>query len=489
MKFTMINKLKNEKIYLNVRLWYIVCVLIYSLARQFIVALQPVLMHNAFNIAAVGFAGLLFLWDIVAFRNSLKSKYIWLLIALFVATGISTLINFSHSFTDNVKAMANMFIQFFVLYAVGKGLTRERLDGEIKVIGSAVGALWMVAAFISVLMYFLDIGYTQTNYIWGDPKPIVQGFVHMDDGAKVMRLWGVFVDPNFAAAVSIIVICVCAYLLYLSTKKWVKALHIVNIVIQGLYIVLSGSRMALLILLLLSAVGGWYFGWNIFSRLKKTAGLKTVFKELLAVALAIVTTVSCYAVHTAARVSLPYIRQGLVTLENTVFGTPDAGDDGNGDGQSNELLDLNRDDIESKTDISNGRLALWGEGFRVFKENAVFGVGPRGYSAVAKELDADMHISRRSVHNSYMELLMGNGVVGFLLMLAFFVLCAYKGIKLRRRESGVNVRVGILLLIVLSALAGGMFISSLFYYLSGISIIAFALLGYAMAFISREENV
>ena len=130
--------LKNENIFLNTRLVYIVCVLIYAMARQNITATQPLLMSGVLNVLATLGAGVIFLWDIAVFRNVLKTKYIWILVALFAATGVSTLLNTGYALVDNIKAAVKMFIQFFVLYAVGNRLTKERINRDVTVICSAL---------------------------------------------------------------------------------------------------------------------------------------------------------------------------------------------------------------------------------------------------------------------------------------------------------------------------------------------------------------
>ncbi len=480
----MVKLLKNEKAFFNVRLVYIVCVLLYAIARQVIVATQPILMHSALNILAILGAGAIFLWDVIFFRNVLKTKYIWILAALFVATGISTLLNHGYAFSDNIKAAANMFIQFFVLYAVGNRMTKERINRDVTVIGSALGALWMIAVAVSLVMYFFDINYSQTNYIWGEPTLINQGFVRVDDGAVVMRLWGVFVDPNFAAAISIIVICFAVYMMHTARKRWIKALHITNIVLQSLYVVLSNSRMALIILLFLAFVGCWYISIKKIRNFKvRVIAEKRLLREAVAVVLAVAMVFVCYLGVTAAKKVLPYAQYGITHMMNGSDGSS-----GDGETTDDEIASLDREDISNKDDISNGRLKMWGEGFKVLKKNPVIGVGPRSYHLIANDLDSSMSIAEKSIHNSYMELLMGNGIVGFLLLLAFFLLCAKDALVLRFKNSGSLFTVGILMLIVLSALAGGMFISSLFYYLSGISVVAFGMLGYAISYMQCEKR-
>ena len=187
---------------------------------------------------------------------------------------------------------------------------------------------------------------------------------------------------------------------------------------------------------------------------------------------------------------LPYAQYGISHLVN-----PPEGNDSTDTSEDDEIASLDREDIEAKDDISNGRVEMWLEGFDVLKKNPVIGVGPRSYHTVATEMveqtGEKMAISKISIHNSYMELLMGNGIVGFLLLLAFFVLCAKDAFMLRFKNTDSLFTVGVLMLIVLSALAGGMFISSLFYYLSGISVVAFAMLGYALAYMQcvKKESV
>ncbi len=485
--------LKSDKNFYNARLAYIVFVLLYSIARQYIVAFQPVLMNDIFNFVVVFFAGIVFLWDFIFHKNVIKTKNTVILSVIFLLTLLISIIKFKYGFIDNIKAAANMFIQFFVLYSTGKKMTKDRIKFEIKVIGLALSVFWMIAALISNIMYFLDITYTQTNYIWGDAKPIQQGFVHEDDGAVIMRLWGVFVDPNFAASISIIVVCLCVFLIIAFRSKIAKILSVLNIATQVVYIILSGSRMAMLTCLLLAAVAGWYFGWGICEKIKQKLFDKKVIKEVFSIVLAGVCAASFFVGYTVIKAALPYARQGVVLIESaTQKSEPKVGKIGTLNAKiniieassevvTNGVQSLDRGDVAVKSDISNGRFDMWLEGIEVFKTSPLLGVGPRTYSAIAKEINPKMSITHRSIHNSYLELLMGNGIVGFGLMLAFFVLFAIEMLKFRRKKSEENLEMGVLTLIVLSAMAGGMFISSLFYYLSGISIIVFTMMGYGMA--------
>lgn len=478
----MLDSLKNKELFLNVRLVYVVLMLLYALLRQNVTALQPFLMQGWLNMAITLFAGVLILWDVLCFRNFLKTKYIWILASVVFLTAVVSVVYFRYSFVDNIKACINMVINFFVLYSIGSDMTRTRVDWEMQVLGNALCLAWGIAAAVSVYMYVADIFYTQTSYLWYEPTEILQGFVRNDDGHAVMRLWGVFVDPNFASNVSLVAILFSVYIICVNRVKWLRIVHGVNIVFQYLYIVLSGSRMSLLVLCLLTFVGGWY---QILPKLKKLK--HPTVREIVAVLLAVVLTVCCYCSVQLTKTVLPYVQYGVSQLK-TEQSTPSEDENTQDENDSTGVENLDRTDISEKSDVSNGRFSLWAEGFRIFENSPLFGVGPRSYRVMAKELDSTMKISFKSIHNSYLELLMGNGIVGLILMILFFALCAKDAILLRYRGSDSTFRVGILMLIVLGCLGAGMFISSLFYYLSGLSIFVFLALGYAVNLMHSEPK-
>lgn len=476
-----LDRLKNKDLFFNVRLVYVVSVLLYALLRQNVTALQPFLMQGWLNVAITLFAAVLILWDLLCFRNFLKTKYVWILAAVAFLTAIVSVVYYRYSFVDNVKACINMVINFFVLYSIGCDMTRKRVHREIQVLGNALGLVWGIAAAVSVFMYFADIFYTQTSYLWYEPTEILQGFVREDDGELVMRLWGVFVDPNFASNVSIVAILFSVYIIAVNRAKWLRIVHIVNIVVQFLYIVLSGSRMSVLVMCLLVFVGVWYLVLPKLTRLSRCA-----VREIVAVLLAVALTVCCYCGVQLTKTVLPYVQYGISQLKEEQ-GTPPEDDNNQDEDDSDGVESLDRIDISEKGDVSNGRFSLWSEGFRIFEKSPLFGVGPRSYHIMAKELDPELKIAGKSIHNSYLELLMGNGIVGVVLMILFFALCAKDAVVLRHRGGDAAFPVGIMMLIVLGCLGAGMFISSLFYYLSGMSIFVFLALGYAVS-LMHDKN-
>ncbi len=510
--------LKNESLYSGMRVGFIITTIIYSLVRQNVTALQPYLMSDILNLAVIGAAGLLVLWDVLIFRNIWKTKYIWLLAGFGVLTVISSAVGFKYGYMENVKTIANLFIQFCLLYVVGAKKDRNGLEKEMRVISTAVGAAWLIAVVISVFMYFADITYEQNRYLWGDVTVIPQGFVHEHMGAVVMRLWGVFVDPNFASCVSIAIIAMSLFAIVTTKKKGLRAFHIVNIVFQYLYVVLSNSRMGLLALCLSVLAGGWYYSFFIFGRKK----LNVIVKELFSVVMAVICVAACYGSVMLTKTVLPYIRLGIeytadfvtseesTTLPEESTTLPEETTSGEeattGEEPSTEeatteeptteeattdktVEKLDRQDVLVKSDVSNGRFGLWMEGIKtVFKENPILGVGPRNYHSAAKEIDDTTRISTGySIHNSFIELLMGNGVIGTLVLMLFFLLCAKELIAVRYKNPSRAKSVGFLAAGMINLLACGMFIACLFYTLSGATIILFTFLGYAVKLSVKED--
>lgn len=549
----MLKCLKNENLFSGIRLVYIIATIVYSLARQNITALQPYLMSDILNVIVIGFAAVLVLWDVIILKNIWKTKYISILIVFVGLTVISSIVGFKYGYIENIKALANLFIQFFLLFVVSVKKDSTALKKEVCIISNAVGIFWFVPAIVSLYMYFADITYTAQRLLWGESVEIVQGFVREHDGAVVMRLWGVFVDPNFASAISIAIVALCIFVVLNSKNKFIKLFNVVNIVVQVLYIVLSNSRMALLICCLSVFVGVWYYAYFLLKEKK----FNVIIKEFFSVLMAVVCTVACFASVQLIKNTLPYIRYGIeyvdekissdidetaetstettteqttiepttentavtttvtttvvpsteqivteTTAEATINNTPsvvtpvlpiestESTTVAETTTKANVVEKLERVDASVKTDKTNGRFDLWMEGINaVFKPNPIFGVGPRNYNVVAKHFNPDLKISNGfSIHNSYVELLMGNGAIGTIVIALFFVLCAIKAIAVRYQDAQKAKSVGILMVSVLALLACGMFIACLFYTLSGATIILFTFLGYAVRIALVDEK-
>jgi len=127
-------------------------------------------------------------------------------------------------------------------------------------------------------------------------------------------------------------------------------------------------------------------------------------------------------------------------------------------------------------------------GVDLFLAHPILGVGPRNHYTAAAEVIPETPIAKGvSVHNSYLELLMGNGLTGFLVLLVFFVLCAKDTVLSRYKCTSLRSD-GWLMLAVLSLLASGMFIACLFYTLSGATILMFVVLGYAVKLMACKNE-
>ena len=69
------------------------------------------------------------------------------------------------------------------------------------------------------------------------------------------RLFGVFPDPNFGATISVVVILLSVYYIKTNSNRAFTLFNSLNILLQLMFISLSGSRTALIVLLTVTAVG------------------------------------------------------------------------------------------------------------------------------------------------------------------------------------------------------------------------------------------
>lgn len=79
----------------------------------------------------------------------------------------------------------------------------------------------------------------------------------------------------------------------------------------------------------------------------------------------------------------------------------------------------------SHNDLSNGRIALWGLAWKLFKENPFFGIGWEQFM--------NFNYYEHDVHNSYLQFLCETGLIGFILLFIPCVILLVQGITQLRR--------------------------------------------------------
>ena len=82
---------------------------------------------------------------------------------------------------------------------------------------------------------------------------------------------------------------------------------------------------------------------------------------------------------------------------------------------------------ENPDDMSNGRIDRWIDGLKLLAEKPFFGISPRNIFSFADKSDTDTLMGENdySIHNTYIEILAGAGLLGGLFVLAFIALAGF----------------------------------------------------------------
>jgi probable phosphotransferase licD4 len=414
---------------------------------------------NKFVTAGMTLMGVLLgLYNLFIKKAYLKVKKIEYLILFFLLNIVTSLIVIKYGFSTNVKNSVVFFIYFFAIYPVFHSFTAKKSRVLFDVFFSVVTVANTLGVLISIAQFFMLKGYHVLDY---KGLLIRQGFVES-------RLFGILASPNYLSIISLIII------IYLWTRlsiynTFIKTLAIVSIVLNFVYIVLSGSRTTMICLLVVAFLYA-------FMSADWTKKPKALLSLVLAVGLVFV------AYNTVKYSSDVYLKAHTVELQNQQAG-----------GQNGENnLSLERTDT-SEENISNNRFAIWQSTASFILKRPLFGYSSGNWFELGKEYDASAYIIEQHylTHNGYLELLFYNGLAGFMTMAVFvlsFIFYSVKKFKKDQQEGKHNHELISILLMTVVILISNLFLSSTFYGISLLGCILFIISSYYFSVLHKNRE-
>ena len=446
-----------EKNYFKLNLIFLAVISFYCMAGL-IVPLQFI-SANKFVTAGMTLMGVLLgLYNLFIKKAYLKVKKIEYLILFFLLNIVTSLIVIKYGFSTNVKNSVVFFIYFFAIYPVFHSFTAKKSRVLFDVFFSVVTVANTLGVLISIAQFFMLKGYHVLDY---KGLLIRQGFVES-------RLFGILASPNYLSIISLIII------IYLWTRlsiynTFIKTLAIVSIVLNFVYIVLSGSRTTMICLLVVAFLYA-------FMSADWTKKPKALLSLVLAVGLVFVTY------NTVKYSSDVYLKAHTVELQNQQAG-----------GQNGENnLSLERTDT-SEENISNNRFAIWQSTASFILKRPLFGYSSGNWFELGKEYDASAYIIEQHylTHNGYLELLFYNGLAGFITMAVFvlsFIFYSVKKFKKDLQEGKHNHELISILLMTVVILISNLFLSSTFYGISLLGCILFIISSYYFSVLHKNRE-
>ena len=226
-------------------------------------------------------------------------------------------------------------------------MNREQIKKTIRITGDLLAAFMLVCSVISIVQFALQIGYT-----------VEVGEKHFYQGFYESRLFGVYQDPNYASITGIMSVFLCMYNFTKVKNIFFRIFYVVNIIVQFMYTVMSGSRTAEVCLLVTIFIGAFFV-------IRKYC-FKLDFKRTTAVVVSLFLGISCSLTVYFTIPASKYVLQFAPSFISS---------------EQKEPVTFERADVEGNPDISNLRFKIWESGLEIYTGHPIFGTSPRAQLA------------------------------------------------------------------------------------------------------------
>lgn len=306
---------------------------------------------------------------------------------MLVTIPIVILYSFRYKYSNFMFIYEKVFI-IFVYYIIVRGLLSKY---NMKSLTFIIGLIFMLILYIIVRNIASKLSYDNINsliIITGFIFIIVSMFlyfikypdaVRLDRG--IYRLQGLLPDPNFFALYATPIYGLSLYNFFKKEKLTQKGINLVVYTISMVSILLSCSRGGLIGVLILTIL--------IIFKYSKLSIKNSIY------------IIMCLCIV--------YIILSFLDFSTIIY---------NSTGLSfNDIIDTRGNDT-----TGSGRINIWINGLRIFKMYCVFGIGVFNFSDYNSYYFSDYHY----MHNTFLELLVENGMVGFIIFIIFLIIFFFK---------------------------------------------------------------
>lgn len=450
-KYPISEKFKDT--FYNIRFIYFCLLLIYTLCRE-IVPIYDIVNSELISYFFFGAGILLILTAFIIDYKLFFKRHSLIMISFIAVCILSSLINIKLGLIDNLKAIGWMTIYFFVAFFCAITPHKNSSHYITAITTVIVVSLGIFVAF-SIPMYFYNVDYTYYNFNAANITSN-QGF-----SSDYVRLWGIFNEANRGAVYSLIGLASSIYLFVTKKRVIIRIFTAVSTLSFLVFIILSQSRTALLISLATCA-------WCTFYLVFKFLSYKITKKLVLSILATFASVIVFYSVFSMLQFALPYAKQ--LVYNNTSFNTLVSIHKGydkvyqntslniiggiwddefiesikekyhsnsslevdiNSPNDLLEYEELQRPDVNKDNNITNGRIKRWMDGLEIFTKTPIWGTSPRYVSNYAKIHCPETYIAKYDyvVHNGYLEVLVGTGILGFIPILIILLSTVFISIK------------------------------------------------------------
>lgn len=397
-----------------------------------------------------------------------KYKLNTILITIFLFCGsylLSSLIMSKYGISSNIKGFIWLIFESIIIFSLCKKNIEDKYLIWFLKLFITISVLY---SLISIIMALSGYMYYPTNI---DQNNLIPG------GMAHGRLYGMYSDPNYGSVISIIAI-ISTFYIYINKKSKINLIFAIMFsLINIVYISLSGSRTGILTITIASIIIGFLISHKL---VKIKSNLFNIFISLF------ISGLSCFVViailfsigpiydnvivqicaqnggsitdpkhaFTVAiadkirnenNIADPY--QATAKSDNNQNSTENkSNNDGSNANRAIDPADVNTEHSgllgrdESKGGVTNNRSELWKDALNLFIKSPIIGVSNRNYNAYAKEFIPDSLTAKAgftSSHNSILDVLASQGIIGILIWLFFLAIITWTLIKNTLSSKGI----------------------------------------------------
>lgn len=480
----MTNLLTNQKILKIVgvsKLIYLCLFTLYLVTRE-ITALNYFIDNYFVTGFFMGMSVLYIGYDLLTKRFCLKTRYFPAALIFLGITIASCIMNSEYGIFSNIKGLAAFTIYFFLLYPEAFSDKKATIfKGCMNTAFFSMG----IYSIVSIGMYIFNMYYHTMEY-----KD--QGFV-----SHSSRLWGIYQDPNYLAFYSLLVIFAAVYLFTKTKSILIKVLYILFSIIHLTTVAMTGSRTGIVCFI---AALFWISAITCVKILKQ----KLFVRILIFLLTAVLSVALPFATIKALNSGMPYVKKAVLhSITATDFENihklydsfyefchiqmySKAKYDINDFPFDNTDNTINR--VPDESDPSNGRIDRWIDGLKLLAEKPFFGISPRNIFSFADKSDTDTLMGKEdyNIHNTYLEILAGAGIIGGLFVMIFLVMAAFFVLKSVFKKTPDLKTIICTAQIVMIALSAVLLPDIIFFQLTFAGLVFWLALGYCLN--TDEEN-
>lgn len=417
---------------------------------------------------------ILILEDFFLNKGLWRGPYVILLFGIGLSALISSFLTISYGVKDNLFDFCWVLIQFALFYSSAYRLDYDTVCEYVKIFFVCILLIWFIACGYSIYQYLYQIGYRYlADPVSNNPELVRQGF--LDN-----RLFGVFTGLDYAAYISMFLLCGCVHCIVSTQKKGFRVFLILVVLVLLSHILLSGSRSVQISLFLYVFFFSYLFCRN---RIRKYVNIKKVLACLL---------ISCCAVGVSVGffVGMKEVYSDIVwKISSNAIVSTEKSEESEEDQNTKDILQR-----EKLDDVSNNRFAIWKDYLTLSSNIGLFGLSLSNYNDYISDTHPQLYIVQYfsdysdsgktdmvyESHNNYLFVFVSTGLMGLLLFLSFMILAFIRVFRYFISHPKVSLLFITSLAIVCIGCVEALFMNSVFLKINALSFIFWLFFGILM---------